>query len=483
MESITSDAEWKARVAPLLAKIALDDTEDTWETVYDALIEFQALTKSGGARVAAYVPTVRRIAPDLTRALLSDRTKLTGAASDVINSMAPRLGDRFAGLLPMFFPALVTLCARSNKVMAKRAEKSMQLICRHCQLPGAVPHLVRATNDKNTGVRVAAIATLIVLVESSSSERLDKRVPDIEQVLREHAGDASGEVRQLCRTLYSLYAAQWPQQYARWAPSLPTTTQRYLGTPAPVTLAQSVEARPALPMRSVSTPSARAPATTVPQRAVSYQPPRTAVRPEAARATATHARHARHAATATPREVRPARQASASPPRSASPPAKPALQGPALQEPALPEPPRRFATPSEGVAYRLALAQQQARARSEQRDATRPSRALLPTATTGAARRVKVGKSEPSARAASPPPASLSPPVLSTTPSRKPYSALPEPSENPLCAGAEKKTDPLCAASPVHRAQFTPQRRPFGVVNDSRTESPYQGERPYVAPL
>lgn len=473
MESITSDAEWKARVAPLLAKIALDDTEDTWETVYDALVEFQALTKSGGARVAAYVPTVRRIAPDLTRALLSDRTKLTGAASDVINSMAPRLGDRFAGLLPMFFPALVTLCARSNKVMAKRAEKSMQLICRHCQLPGAVPHLVRAMSDKNAGVRVAAIATLIVLVESSSSERLDKRVPDIEQVLCEHAGDASGEVRQLCRTLYSLYAAQWPQQYARWAPSLPTATQRYLGTPAPVTLTQSVEARPALPMRSVSTPSVRAPATSAPQRAVSYQPPRAAVRPEAARATATHARHARLVATAAPREARPARPASASPPRSASPPA----------EPALPEPPRRFATPSEGVAYRLALAQQQARARSEQRDPTRPSRALLPTATTGAARRVKVGKSEPSARAAAPPPAPRSPPVLATTPSRTPYSAQPEPSENPRSAGKEKKTDPRCTVSPVHRAQFTPQRRPFGVVNDARTESPYQGERPYVAPL
>ncbi|WFD30272.1 very-long-chain enoyl-CoA reductase [Malassezia sp. CBS 17886] len=165
---IFSEEDLERHVAPVRAVLALRETEDSWQRIDKALAQFQLFAKGGATKLASYVSLVKELSPGIARSLLSERTKLSGTASDVINSIAPRLGERFAPLLPVFVPPLLQLCARTNKVAIKRAEKSLHLI-------------------------FVALGSLVVLVDACDPDRFQKRVPDLERTVRQLATDPSAE--------------------------------------------------------------------------------------------------------------------------------------------------------------------------------------------------------------------------------------------------------------------------------------------------
>lgn len=148
--------------------------------------------------------------------LLSERTRLSGTASDVLNSMAPRLGDRFAPLVPIFVPPLLQICGRTNKVALRRAEKSLYLICRHCHLPQIVPYLLHAMQEKAATLRSCAAGSLAVLLEVCGADELERRVAGIEHAMQALVTDANPQVRALGRQVYAQYAALWPARCERY---------------------------------------------------------------------------------------------------------------------------------------------------------------------------------------------------------------------------------------------------------------------------
>ena len=465
---ISSDAELEAYVAPLRPKLALAETENSWAKIDAALVQLRVITKSGGARVPSYVDIIREVAPCITQSLLSERTKLSGTASDVLNSMAPRLGEQFASLLPVFMPPLLQLCSRTNKVALKRAEKSIHLICRHCQLVQTVPYLVHALHDKAPALRVVALGALVELVDASGAERLQKRVGDIEQVVRKYARDANSEVRAMCRTLYVQFSSHWPERMELFSAQLSPTSQRYLGNQAPRRTPTPEPTR----LRSAAGHGPSRTASVYPTRSVTRDPYPVVSRSAPKQTMRTVTRVQRTPSQPTSTQSTPSTRSEpdvdvftspstlASSTRSASPPVADML----------PTPPRRFAAPSEGVAYRLALAKEHARARTQNGEPRIRSRALLPSATCGGARRVQIAKPEGSATHWAPVrTAPVEPATLRTTAT---FMHGNRPPASPA-AGVEEGSKPCTPAASPERAQFTPKRRPFGVVNDARTQSPH----------
>lgn len=130
--------------------------------------------------------------------------------------MAPRLGERFAPLVPVFVPPLLQICGRTNKVALRRAEKSLHLICRHCRLPQTVPYLLHAMQEKAATLRTSAAGSLVVLLEVCEAECLAKRVTDIEHAIQHLATDANPQVRAIGRQVYAQYAALWPSRCERY---------------------------------------------------------------------------------------------------------------------------------------------------------------------------------------------------------------------------------------------------------------------------
>lgn len=322
--------------------------------------------------------------------------------------MAPRLGCRFAPFVGVFLPPLLQLCARTNKVAQKRAEKTLHLICQHCHLPQVIPYFVNALEDKSSSLRTSAAECLVIVLQFCDAARLQKRVADVEKAIQVLATDAHPQARALCRQLYGLYAGVWSSRAASYVrkalltrsffASLSPTAQRYLAVVQPI--------EPAFPDSLPNTDTQLTqftPSSLTRVSRVVKSPPTTQL------------------------------------PQSNSDP---------FQHTSVPSLPARGTSPSDGVAHRLALAREQARMRTSQRGGAMPdvaegagarfsSRALARSSTSiGNARRVVVPRCE-------------TPRALVTKPAPAPAGKAPSPFAT--------------------RSQFTPKRRPFNIVNEDRS--------------
>lgn len=147
--------------------------------------------------------------------LLSERTRLSGTAADVLNSIAPRLGERFDPLVSLYVPPLLLICARTNKVAFKRAEKCLHMIAKHCKLPSTLTLLKEACKDKVANLRFVAVTTVTLLLQHAGKDKLNRRVVDLETIIHITATDSNAEVRHSSKRLFEKYVTMWPDRVGR----------------------------------------------------------------------------------------------------------------------------------------------------------------------------------------------------------------------------------------------------------------------------
>lgn len=207
------------------------ETEHTWQKIERALLHIQAITRGGATKYPEFVSLLKDASSPICNALLSERTKLSGTAGDLLNSIAPRMAERFDPLVSVFVPTLLLICARTNKVAVKRAEKSLHFIVKHCRPPAVVGYLKEAIRDKGQGLRAVAAATLVVVLDNTEKERLQRRVADIEGCIKSGATDSNVEVRQTTKVIFERYVGMWPERVEGFTKPMTPTIRRYLSLP------------------------------------------------------------------------------------------------------------------------------------------------------------------------------------------------------------------------------------------------------------
>lgn len=125
------------------------------------------------------------------------------------------MAERFEPLVNVYVPPLLQICARTNKVALKRAEKCLQLVARHCKLPNILPLLKEASKDKYAGLRAVSVACMVTLFESGASDRLYRKAAEVEAMIASMAKDSNPEVRQNCKKLFQVYIDIWPERVER----------------------------------------------------------------------------------------------------------------------------------------------------------------------------------------------------------------------------------------------------------------------------
>ena len=210
IEQVNTREELQAYFDELQGSLAEVETEDTWQRLDKALAKLEQITKGGGYKLDNFVPLIKDklISRPIINSLLSERTRISGTAADLLNSVAPRLAERFEPLVPVFVPSLLTICARTNKVAYKRAQKTLALICTYCHVPWALLPLLReAAKDKVGGLRVVAVECAVVLLQNCDRDRISRRsgAENIEEIIRVTARDASNEVRTWTKQLFGIY--------------------------------------------------------------------------------------------------------------------------------------------------------------------------------------------------------------------------------------------------------------------------------------
>jgi hypothetical protein len=210
---ITSAADLQHHFDSILPSLQLAETEDSWQKIEKSLIKLEAITKSGGYKHDSFTTLFKSVAQPVINSLLSERTKLSGTAADLLNSVAPRLGERFESLIHVFAPTLLLICARTNKVALVRAKKCLLLIAKHCKLPSLLTHLRDASKDKSQTMRMVSVEVTLMLLEAvDSKEKIGRRVADIETLVKGTATDRDPEVRQWCKRVFEVYIDWWPER-------------------------------------------------------------------------------------------------------------------------------------------------------------------------------------------------------------------------------------------------------------------------------
>ncbi|UTT96871.1 hypothetical protein NDA17_001067 [Ustilago hordei] len=218
-------------LSDLSTNLHLPETEHTWQKIEQSLLHIQAITRGGATKWPDFIPLLKENASPINDALLSERTKLSGTAGDLLNSIAPRLGDKFEPLVAVFVPTLLLICARTNKVAVKRAEKSLHLVVKHCRPTSVIAYLKEAIKDKGQGLRAVAARTLVLALEVTEKEKLGRRVGDVEACVKSAATDSNPEVRKLAKRLFELYLDIWPERVEAFTKPMTPTIRRYLALP------------------------------------------------------------------------------------------------------------------------------------------------------------------------------------------------------------------------------------------------------------
>ncbi|WWC63115.1 uncharacterized protein I303_105715 [Kwoniella dejecticola CBS 10117] len=213
-----------------------EEKEDTWEKFERAIIRFSAVTRGGGYKhTEQYVNGVGRggIGKKLVKCMLSDRGRLSGVTTDLLQTFAPRLSHHFKPLVNLYVEPVLTLLGRPNKVFLKRAEKCLLTIITHCQLIGILPELRRGLNDNAiTCRRGSSIGIERAMKEWPAEIWTEKYLVLLEESVRKMAVDKDPEVRQTSRRVWSMFMEFWPERVEDFSAPLTPTVRRYLDLPA-----------------------------------------------------------------------------------------------------------------------------------------------------------------------------------------------------------------------------------------------------------
>lgn len=147
--------------------------------------------------------------------MLSDRSRLSGTATELLTVIGARLGAKFEPLIPLYIPSVLKLCTRSGKIYINRAQNCLKLFAAFCRVPPFVALLKDSITDKSVTLRFAATDALHDLLSTSVRDGLPRRgkwVEDVETMIKTTATDSSPETRKMSRRVFVSYAQLWPER-------------------------------------------------------------------------------------------------------------------------------------------------------------------------------------------------------------------------------------------------------------------------------
>lgn len=147
--------------------------------------------------------------------MLSDRGRLSGAAVELLQALAPRLGASFAPLVQIYFDPLIKLFGRPNKVFLKRAERCLVKIIDNCHIATIIIELRKGLNDEAaTCRRLSSIGIERALGDGGWTREIwsEKSLLALEEGLRKMATDKDPEVRQTGKRVWAKFMDTFPER-------------------------------------------------------------------------------------------------------------------------------------------------------------------------------------------------------------------------------------------------------------------------------
>ncbi|KAF9169812.1 hypothetical protein BGX21_008309 [Mortierella sp. AD011] len=204
------------------------ETEHNWAAKESAIKSLTAACNSSTPQNQEFIAFIKNHRKAFNESLLTERTRLSGTACELVEKLSKVMGRDF-GLYfsDLFTPALLKVCARTNKVMVTRAVKALSsIINAGCVV--TLPKLCQAFASNNKTLRIACIGLIASCIALFTTQELEPSLAAFEPVLKEGVSDAAPEVRDTSRKSFKVYAEKFPERSQMMTATLPASVLKYL---------------------------------------------------------------------------------------------------------------------------------------------------------------------------------------------------------------------------------------------------------------
>ena len=148
---------------------------------------------------------------------MSERTKLSGSACELIEALTILLGPQFdPHFADGFVMPLFKLCSRANKINMQRASRCLYAMIEHAGVVRLMPRLIEVAKSPNKSLRAVAATSLQYMLKFNSVAKVQEHVDDLEAALKLALTDAESLVRDQARLTYPLYRDVFPFRSAAY---------------------------------------------------------------------------------------------------------------------------------------------------------------------------------------------------------------------------------------------------------------------------
>ncbi|KAF7731272.1 hypothetical protein EC973_000688 [Apophysomyces ossiformis] len=237
---ISSKSDLDKEMKRALQLFKQKETEETWEQFNQALKNVTMWTLEDNAHVyEGFVDHIRSLQKPIIKALATERTRLSGTATDLLKGLSQAMQRDFEVIHDLFMPTLLRQFARTNKVLLARSLDCYKTIITNAKVPKLVPRLcsiLKNCKEPNKSVRRCIADCLQTLMEVNDVPDIQKHTSDIEAAIQTAAMDPAPEVRLAIRSCYKTYCEKLPEQSSKYNAELPADVKKYLSiqaTPSP----------------------------------------------------------------------------------------------------------------------------------------------------------------------------------------------------------------------------------------------------------
>ncbi|SCV73472.1 BQ2448_7398 [Microbotryum intermedium] len=240
---IASPAQLDHELTLLQSALTQPETEHTWENIDRAVKRFQAVVRGGAYKFTdEFIRRFRdkAISNGIIRSLATERTRLSASTLDLIASCT-RLHAHFQPLLTTYLSPLLRLLCRTNKLYISRALATLHGIIKHTLLVDILKFIViewKLESGKSSSFRIAVAEAISTMLGAGTAELVvpkeafDKRVEELEWVIRIGATDREPKVRGEIKKCWNVYKREWPERVAQFTAPMTPISRKYLNVAA-----------------------------------------------------------------------------------------------------------------------------------------------------------------------------------------------------------------------------------------------------------